>query len=154
MDRDHRHGHRGRLRERFNKVGRESLADYEMLELLLTYPIPRKDTGTTIKHFTGKMLAHYPVPIAPIEEQKSILQKLHESFESLKNTQEQISISLEKVNAMDQSILAKAFRGELVPQDPNDEPASQLLKRIKQEKASLESGKKNGARRGRAEKRL
>jgi len=78
----------------------------------------------------------------------------HESFESLKNTQEQISISLEKVNAMDQSILAKAFRGELVPQDPNDEPASQLLKRIKQEKASLESGKKKGARRGRTEKRL
>jgi len=40
----HRRGHRYRLRERFNKAGRESLADYEMIELLLAYPIPRRDT--------------------------------------------------------------------------------------------------------------
>ncbi|MBA4392184.1 MAG: restriction endonuclease subunit S [Desulfobacca sp.] len=37
------------------------------------------------------------------------------------------------VDKLTQSILAKAFRGELVPQDPNDEPASELLKRIKAE---------------------
>lgn len=39
---------------------------------------------------------------------------------------------------LDQSILAKAFRGELVPQDPNDEPASVLLERIR---ASREASK-------------
>ncbi len=44
LSKDHRHGHRSRLRERFNNTGRQSLADYEMLELLLTYPISRKDT--------------------------------------------------------------------------------------------------------------
>jgi len=38
------------------------------------------------------------------------------------------------VEKLTQSILAKAFRGELVPQDPNDEPASALLERIKAEK--------------------
>jgi type I restriction enzyme S subunit len=38
-------------------------------------------------------------------------------------------------NKLDQSILAKAFRGELVPQDPNDEPASVLLERIRAERA-------------------
>jgi type I restriction enzyme S subunit len=36
------------------------------------------------------------------------------------------------IDNLTQSILAKAFRGELVPQDPNDEPASVLLERIKQ----------------------
>lgn len=50
---------------------------------------------------------------------------------------------------LDQSILAKAFRGELVPQDPNDEPASQLLERIKLEKASLEAEKKQKGKAGR-----
>ena len=35
-----------------------------------------------------------------------------------------------QVDKLTQSILAKAFRGELVPQDPNDEPATELLKRI------------------------
>jgi type I restriction enzyme S subunit len=40
-----------------------------------------------------------------------------------------------KTSKLDQSILAKAFRGELVPQDPNDEPASALLRRIEASKA-------------------
>ena len=39
-----------------------------------------------------------------------------------------------QVDKLTQSILAKAFRGELVPQDPNDEPASELLKRIQEER--------------------
>ena len=46
------------------------------------------------------------------------------------------------VDRLTQSILAKAFRGELVPQDPNDEPASVLLEKIKAEKAGLEEVKK------------
>jgi len=46
---DHRHGHRSRLRERLIKAGRKALADYELLELLLTYAIPRKDTKPTAK---------------------------------------------------------------------------------------------------------
>lgn len=39
------------------------------------------------------------------------------------------------VDKLTQSILAKAFRGELMPQDPNDEPASVLLERIREERA-------------------
>ena len=38
-----------------------------------------------------------------------------------------------RTSSLDQSILAKAFRGELVPQDPNDEPASALLERTRAE---------------------
>ncbi|PIP07466.1 MAG: type I restriction endonuclease subunit S, partial [Syntrophobacterales bacterium CG23_combo_of_CG06-09_8_20_14_all_48_27] len=40
------------------------------------------------------------------------------------------------VDKLTQAILANAFRGELVPQDPNDEPASALLERIRQERKS------------------
>ena len=43
---------------------------------------------------------------------------------------------------LDQSILSKAFRGELVPQDPRDEPASQLLARIRTTREKLEAEKK------------
>jgi len=46
---DHRHGHRGRLRKRLLKGGRRGFADYELLELLLTYAIPRKDTKLIAK---------------------------------------------------------------------------------------------------------
>lgn len=41
---------------------------------------------------------------------------------------------MEKIGDLSNTILAKTFRGELVPQDPNDEPASILLERIRQEK--------------------
>jgi type I restriction enzyme, S subunit len=44
------------------------------------------------------------------------------------------------IDHLDQAVLAKAFRGELVPQDPNDEPASVLLERIRAERAA-EPGK-------------
>jgi len=52
-----------------------------------------------------------------------------------------------------QSVLAKAFRGELVPQDPNDEPAEKLLERIKEEKTLLESDKKTKKRTARKGKK-
>jgi type I restriction enzyme, S subunit len=46
-----------------------------------------------------------------------------------------ITTSLQQAEALRQSILKKAFSGQLVPQDPNDEPASVLLERIQAEKA-------------------
>lgn len=49
VTRDHRHGHRSRLRARLLKGGREAFADYELLELLLTYAIPLKDTKELAK---------------------------------------------------------------------------------------------------------
>jgi DNA repair protein RadC len=48
-EKDYRHGHRSRLRARLLKAGREAFADYELLELLLAYAIPRKDTKTLAK---------------------------------------------------------------------------------------------------------
>jgi type I restriction enzyme S subunit len=49
---------------------------------------------------------------------------------------------MEEVNQLDQSILAKAFRGDLVDQDPNDEPASVLLERIRAEREQGDGAKK------------
>lgn len=46
---DHKNGHRSRLRTRLQKAGREAFADHELLELLLTYAIPRKDTKKLAK---------------------------------------------------------------------------------------------------------
>lgn len=47
--------------------------------------------------------------------------------------EEKIEAAKKRVDKLTQSILAKAFRGELVPQDPNDESAEKLLERIKSE---------------------
>jgi type I restriction enzyme S subunit len=49
------------------------------------------------------------------------------------------------IDHLDQSVLAKAFRGELVPQEPNDEPASILLKRIKADRGTAPEKKRKRA---------
>ncbi|MDZ7622158.1 MAG: hypothetical protein U5O69_07170 [Candidatus Competibacteraceae bacterium] len=57
-----------------------------------------------------------------------------------------IEYGLKQSSAQRQNILKAAFSGQLVPQDPNDEPASVLLERIRAERVARESG---GGRRGR-----
>jgi type I restriction enzyme S subunit len=77
-----------------------------------------------------------PAPLAPEEEQAEIARRL----KTLLAPADQIaSLHGEAVEALDsagQSILAKAFRGELVEQDPNDEPAEALLARLRAEKSA------------------
>jgi len=53
-------------------------------------------------------------------------------------------IGLISKNRLSQSILAKAFRGDLVPQDPNDEPAEKLLERIRRERLKHKGKKIHG----------
>ncbi len=79
-------------------------------------------------------LKDWAIPIPPFLEQKEIVRRIESLFklaDSIEQQYQQAEIDLETLN---QSILAKAFRGELVPQDPNDEPASVLLERIKEER--------------------
>ena len=72
---DHRHGHRGRLRERLLKAGRKAFADYELLELLLTYAIPRKDTKPIAKRLLkrfGSFAAVFDQPRERLLEIKGV----------------------------------------------------------------------------------
>ena len=64
---DHRHGHRERLRQRLLKVGRTAFADYELLELLLTYAIPRKDTKPIAKRLLKRFGSFAAILDQPME---------------------------------------------------------------------------------------
>jgi type I restriction enzyme, S subunit len=77
------------------------------------------------------------LPIISIEEQFQIVQEIETRLSVADKLEETITQSLQQAEALRQSILKKAFAGQLVPQDPNDEPASKLLERIKAEKAAL-----------------
>lgn len=70
------------------------------------------------------------VILPPVEEQKEIVKRVDELFALADNIEAQYNILMKKAETLPQAVLSKAFRGELVPQDPNDEPASALLERI------------------------
>jgi type I restriction enzyme S subunit len=72
-----------------------------------------------------------PVPIAPFPEQQEIVRRVEALFALADQLEARYAKARAHVEKLTQSILAKAFRGELVPQDPTDEPASMLLERIK-----------------------
>lgn len=87
-----------------------------------------------------------PIPLAPLEEQNRILEVLDEALEMVDSVMA-VQASMESsLTQLDQSILSKAFRGELVPQDPRDEPASELLARIRAQRGTFKTQKENQKR--------
>ena len=92
--------------------------------------------GVNIQHIGRQGLANFPVPLAPETEQKEIVRRIESAFQKIDRLAAEAKRALELTDKLDEAILAKAFRGELVPQDPNDEPASVLLDRIKAERAA------------------
>ncbi len=68
----HWHGHRARLRERFRRAGEVALADYELLELLLTYAIPRRDVKPQAKVLLERFGSLAGVLAAPEDELQQV----------------------------------------------------------------------------------
>lgn len=75
-----------------------------------------------------------PVTLCSFEEQEEIISLIESQFSIIDNLEQAIESGLQKSEALRQSILKKAFEGKLVSQNPNEEPASELLKRIQAEK--------------------
>ena len=97
--------------------------------------------GMTIKHLVQGSLNAMRFPLPPLAEQKRIVAKIEELMPFV----DQYAVASTRLNTlnatfpemMKKSILQEAVQGKLVPQDPNDEPASVLLKKIAEEKKRL-----------------
>ena len=99
-------------------------------------------TGSATPHLFQKDIKEFQLTVPPLAEQTEIVRRVEALFKKADEIEERYKKAKAFVDKLTQSILAKAFRGELVPQDPNDEPASDLLERIKLEKEKLHSNKK------------
>ena len=99
--------------------------------------IAREATGTAQKGFYLNQLSNCLIAVPPINEQQKIANAVNKLMEYI------VSIETDKTTLQDlikqtkSKILDLAIRGKLVPQDPNDEPASVLLERIRTEKEEL-----------------
>lgn len=90
---------------------------------------------------SGSDVKQMPVPICCKGEQAIIVLHLNRLLSIIKAINEEIENALTKAATLRQSILKKAFSGQLVPQDPSDEPASKLLARIQAEKEFVNTQK-------------
>lgn len=90
--------------------------------------------GSASPHVNVGAIKNYPIPLPPLEEQREIVRQVNKLFSFADKLETHYKKAKEKIDKLPQSVLAKTFRGELVPQYPNDEPASELLKRIIAEK--------------------
>lgn len=86
---------------------------------------------------TKDYIANYLVSLPPLNEQKRIISAIKEAYYIIENIEKTKLSLIEDVNKAKSKILDLAIRGKLVPQDPNDEPASVLLERIRAEKEEL-----------------
>lgn len=77
-----------------------------------------------------------------LEEQTEIVRRVEQLFAFADQLEAKVNEARTRIDRLTQSILAKAFRGELVPQDPDDEPASVLLQRIQAQRASAPKPKR------------
>ena len=124
----------------------------------LNYALNAESTRTrmeTIVHGVGRPrlnlgeIKAIALPIPPMDEHLRIVAEVEDRLSVLDKLEAAITANLKRAERLRQAVLKQAFEGELVPQDPNDEPASVLLERIRQErarKAEEETAKRKPAR--------
>jgi type I restriction enzyme, S subunit len=128
--------------------------DPEFLNLSLNSPAARdycwrvKSDGVSQSNINAKKLAAYPILLPSVEEQEEIVRRAKELFCLADQLEARFTATRRIVDRLTPALLAKAFRGELVSQDPSDEPASVLLERIRAARPA-EAAEGKPSRRGR-----
>jgi type I restriction enzyme S subunit len=98
--------------------------------------------GTTVASIDTERLKRLPIPIPPTEEQRRVVDEIHRQLLDTRLLHDTCLMELNRSSNLRQSILKSAFTGQLVPQDPHDEPASELLARIRAERDAAPAKKR------------
>ncbi len=107
----------------------------------------------SMRNLSQANLRRINVPVPPEDEREQIVRRVESLFAYANRLETRYTVARAQVEQLTPALLAKAFRGELVPQDPNDEPASVLLERIRSARrtrldvaAPKRSNQRNGGR--------
>ena len=93
-------------------------------------------TTTNIAHLGAGRFGDIEFPLPGLEEQTEIVRRVETLFAFADRLEARLAQAQTAATRLTPALLAKAFRGELVPQDPSDEPAAELLRRLQAERAS------------------
>ncbi|MDE2887396.1 MAG: restriction endonuclease subunit S [Gemmatimonadota bacterium] len=106
-----------------------------LLSPIIARQIKRLNSGTAQPQLPIREFKQFVIPVPPIPEQELILRTIEAQLSSIDAIEGDLSDQLNLGSVARQSILKNAFSGQLIAQDPNDEPASVFLDRINAEKA-------------------
>nr|WP_260215088.1 restriction endonuclease subunit S [Xanthomonas cannabis] len=99
-------------------------------------------TAITQPNINAEAVKAIEIRIPSIEEQTKIICRVEQLFAYADQLEAKVVAAQQRIDALTQSLLAKAFLGELVPQDPTEEPASVLLERIRAQRAATPKPKR------------
>jgi type I restriction enzyme S subunit len=118
-----------------------------------TYFLSCAKQTTNLASINKKQLQALPVPMPSLTEQQAAVERLDRQLDGARRYEAELRSQLSRTDALRQSLLNQAFAGRLVPQASSDEPASELLARIKAERSErAERGVKRPNRRGKQQK--
>jgi type I restriction enzyme S subunit len=108
--------------------------------------IERLATGNqnSMRNIGQDRIRRIRIPLPPLAEQHRIVAEIERRLSVADEIENTIDHNLKQAERLRQSILKKAFRGKLVPQNPDDEPASVLLEKIQKERTQKKKVKKSG----------
>jgi type I restriction enzyme S subunit len=123
-----------------NPRGTEFITQGYLYLILQSYlflqQIENHATGSDLPHISANDLLTTRCPLPPIAVQNEITKVVDRAFARADRLEAEAARARKLLDRLESAILAKAFRGELVPQDANDEPAEKLLERIRAERAA------------------
>ena len=111
---------------------------YHLLSDARSGALGRAARGVGIHHLGAQRAESWVITLPPLAEQHRIVAEVERRLSVVQQAEAVVGASLKRAGRLRQSILKRAFSGKLVPQDPNDEPASALLERIRAERAVAE----------------
>ena len=90
-----------------------------------------------VNNINAREVQSLVIPLCSVNEQRLVIEQLKNGLSTIDALDREVADQLSAAKALRHAILARAFRGQLVPQDPNDEPASVLLDRIRAEREQI-----------------
>lgn len=132
------------MRLRFSEPTLARLVWYRLNSPSTRQYLRDRATGTAgnMPKISGAVLREVPVALPPENERPDAVASLDATFARADRLEAEAARARALIDRLESAILARAFRGELVPQDPNDEPTSVLLDRIRAERAAAPKAKR------------
>jgi type I restriction enzyme S subunit len=104
---------------------------------IMTRRVQELTGGSASPHLNVRDIRAFPTPVPPLSEQQEIVRRVEKLFAFADQIESRLKQAQAHVDRLTQSLLAKAFRGELVPQNPSDAPASVFLDQLRAERESM-----------------